>query len=62
MRKGRFSVYLVGQRRKYCGETGVEDWNGQCLRPRREGLESLIQEKWQELSIRRQCRRRKQEM
>jgi len=59
MRKERFSIYLVGQERKCCGEIGMESWNGQCLGPRRGGLESLIQRKWQELSIRRQCRRRK---
>jgi len=43
MKKGKFSVHPVEQERKCCGEIGVEGWNGQCLGPRREGLESLIQ-------------------
>ena len=58
MRKGKSSVHLVGQERKHRGRIGEENWNGQCLGPRRGGLESLIQEEWQKLSIRRQCRRK----
>jgi len=61
MRKKRFSICPVGQKRMCHGGTGVESWNGQCLGPRRGGLESLIQEEWQELSIRKECRKGKQE-
>jgi len=60
-KKGKFSVCHVEQERKCCGGIRVERWNRQCLGPRRGGLESLIQREWQELSIRRQCRKGKQE-
>ena len=43
MRKGKFSVYPVGQKRRCRGRTGKEKLNGQCLGPRRGGLELLIQ-------------------
>jgi len=42
MKREKFSVCLVGQERKHHGGIGVETWNGQCLGPRRGGLESLI--------------------
>ena len=42
MRKEKFSVCHVGQKRKRRGRIGEKKWNGQCLRPRRRGLESLI--------------------
>ena len=58
MRKGKFSVYSVGRERKCRGGTEEEDWNRRCLGPKRLGLESLIQGEWQELSIKRQCKRK----
>jgi len=42
MRKGKFSVHLVGQERKHCGGIGAGIWNNQCLGPKGRGLESLI--------------------
>ena len=45
MRKRKFSVHHAGQERKCHGRIGAERWNGQCLGPRRGGLESLIQER-----------------
>jgi len=58
-RSEKCSVHPVGQERKYHSGIGMESWNDQCLGPRRGGLESLIWREWQELSIRRQCRKRK---
>ena len=56
-RKKRFSVHLVRQKRKCCGGIEEENWNRQYLGPRKGGLESLIREKWQKMSIRRQGKR-----
>jgi len=38
----KFSIHLVGQEIKYCGGIGMKDWNGQCLGPRRGGLELVV--------------------
>ena len=42
MKRGKYFAHLAGQTRKCCGGIGVEDWNGQCLGPRKGRLESLI--------------------
>ena len=41
MKKEKYSVHSIEQEVKCCGRIGVEGWNGQCLGPRRGGLESL---------------------
>jgi len=51
MQKEKFSVHHIGQERKHLSGTGEKRWKDQCLGPRKGGLESLIQRKWQELSI-----------
>jgi len=57
--KGEVFCLSCRMGKKHHGGIGEENWNEQYLGPRREGLESLIQGEWQELSIRRQCTRKK---
>ena len=42
MRKRKFFVHPVEQEKKHHGGIGEENWNRQCLGPRRGRLESLI--------------------